>query len=41
VSVAVLVLLRAQKEVTRELAAMSAEKLCAFLCVYNRVCVRD
>ena len=38
VSVVVLVLLRARKEVTRQLNAMSAEKLCVFFCIYNRVC---
>jgi hypothetical protein len=40
VLVLVLVSLRVQREVTRQLAAMSAKKLCVFFCVYNRVCVR-
>jgi hypothetical protein len=34
----VLVLIRVQIEVTRELTAIFAEKLCVFLRAYNRVC---
>jgi hypothetical protein len=38
VSVVVVVLLRARKEATKELTAMSVEELCVFLRIYYGVC---